>query len=236
MYKRQAWGDRAPSGLAVLDDTGALVHLSRASTDDSIAEALVGYLTGDCIVGIDAPLIVTNPTGSRPCEAALSHDFARFDAGTHPSNTGKPEFSDSPRGARLAARLGLDIDPASTAARRAIEVYPHAALVAVFGLGRTLKYKQKPGRSLETLRSDLLLLTQLLEGLATAECPLHLGDHDGWRALVPVEELFEFVVDSSHAGVRKPDPRIFALAPVTDQQKRGQAGQFPKNQQLNQVF
>jgi epoxide hydrolase-like predicted phosphatase len=35
---------------------------------------------------------------------------------------------------------------------------------------------------------------------------------DGWRALVPVEELFEFVVDSSHAGVRKPDPRIFALA------------------------
>lgn len=35
---------------------------------------------------------------------------------------------------------------------------------------------------------------------------------DGWRALIPVEELFEFVVDSSHAGVRKPDPRIFALA------------------------
>lgn len=35
---------------------------------------------------------------------------------------------------------------------------------------------------------------------------------DGWRALIPVDELFEFVVDSSHAGVRKPDPRIFALA------------------------
>ena len=35
---------------------------------------------------------------------------------------------------------------------------------------------------------------------------------DAWRALIPVEELFEFVVDSSHAGVRKPDARIFALA------------------------
>ena len=34
----------------------------------------------------------------------------------------------------------------------------------------------------------------------------------GWRALIPVDELFEFVVDSSHVGVRKPDPRIFALA------------------------
>lgn len=34
----------------------------------------------------------------------------------------------------------------------------------------------------------------------------------GWRSLLPVEELFGFVVDSSHVGVRKPDPRIFALA------------------------
>lgn len=35
---------------------------------------------------------------------------------------------------------------------------------------------------------------------------------DGWRALVPVDELFDFVVDSSSAGVRKPDPRIFQIA------------------------
>ncbi|MEM9255580.1 MAG: HAD family phosphatase [Pseudomonadota bacterium] len=35
---------------------------------------------------------------------------------------------------------------------------------------------------------------------------------DGWRSLIPVEELFEFVIDSSSVGVRKPDPRIFQLA------------------------
>lgn len=35
---------------------------------------------------------------------------------------------------------------------------------------------------------------------------------DGWRGLVPVDELFDFVVDSSSAGVRKPDPRIFQIA------------------------
>lgn len=35
---------------------------------------------------------------------------------------------------------------------------------------------------------------------------------DGWRALVPIDELFDFVVDSSSAGVRKPDPRIFEIA------------------------
>jgi len=35
---------------------------------------------------------------------------------------------------------------------------------------------------------------------------------EGWRSLIPVDELFDFVVDSSHAGVRKPDPAIFEIA------------------------
>jgi putative hydrolase of the HAD superfamily len=33
-----------------------------------------------------------------------------------------------------------------------------------------------------------------------------------WRRLVPVEELFGIVVDSSEVGVRKPDPAIFRIA------------------------
>lgn len=33
-----------------------------------------------------------------------------------------------------------------------------------------------------------------------------------WRALLPVDELFDVVVDSSEVGVRKPDARIFHLA------------------------
>jgi len=35
---------------------------------------------------------------------------------------------------------------------------------------------------------------------------------EGWRGLIPVDQLFDFVVDSSSAGVRKPDPRIFEIA------------------------
>jgi epoxide hydrolase-like predicted phosphatase len=35
---------------------------------------------------------------------------------------------------------------------------------------------------------------------------------DAWRAMVPVDELFETVIDSCHAGVRKPNPAIFELA------------------------
>jgi epoxide hydrolase-like predicted phosphatase len=35
---------------------------------------------------------------------------------------------------------------------------------------------------------------------------------DRWRALLPAEDLFEHVVDSSEVGVRKPDPAIFRIA------------------------
>ena len=33
-----------------------------------------------------------------------------------------------------------------------------------------------------------------------------------WRQLIPVDELFEAVIDSSAVGIRKPDPRIYRLA------------------------
>ena len=160
-----AWGLNRPTGLAVLDESGRLVHLSTVRTDDEIVAALSPFVDGPCLAGIDAPLVVTNPTGSRPAEQALSKDFRRYDAGTHPSNTGKPEFADGTRGARVCALLGLDLDPDSRAERRAIEVYPHPATVVLFGLERTLKYKQKKGRDLELLRSELLTLMDHVERL-----------------------------------------------------------------------
>ncbi len=179
-----AWGMKRPTGLAVVDDSGRLVHVSAVRTDEEILAELAPYADQDCLVAMDAPLIVTNPTGNRPAEAALNKDFAKFDAGAHPANTGKPEFSDVPRGAGLAQALGLDMNPRSGRKRRAIEVYPHPATVALFALGRTLKYKNKPGRDLESLRGELLTLMGLLEGLATAEPPLDLTPAEaGWVVL-----------------------------------------------------
>ncbi|MEO7941987.1 MAG: DUF429 domain-containing protein [Marmoricola sp.] len=183
-----AWGVKRPTGLAVLDDAGRLLHVSARLTDEEVLDALAPYAENDCLVAIDAPLIVNNATGNRPAEAALNKDFARFDAGAHPANTGKPEFSSVPRGAALGQALGLDMNPRSGRKRRVIEVYPHPATVALFGLGRTLKYKNKPGRDLESLRSELLTLMGLLEGLSTAQPPLDLapssgGPDPGWAEL-----------------------------------------------------
>ncbi|MGI9156294.1 MAG: DUF429 domain-containing protein, partial [Marmoricola sp.] len=179
-----AWGVRRPTGLAVLDEDGRLMHLSTCRTDAEITAVLAPYVAGDCVVGIDAPLVVTNPTGNRPCEQELNQDFARFDSGAHPSNTGKPEFNDGTRGGTLADALGLDLDPGARSGRRAIEVYPHAATISLFKLGRTLKYKNKPGRSLEQLREALLGLMHLLEGLAASATSLDVARSEEWRRLV----------------------------------------------------
>ena len=170
-----AWGERRPSGLAVLDADARLLHLATVRTDEEIAASLAPHLDGPCLVGIDAPLVVTNPTGSRPAERDLSRDFRRFEAGAHPSNTGKPEFADGTRGERICRLLGLDLDPASRAERRAIEVYPHPATVVLFGLATTLKYKDKRGRDLELLRSELLALMGYVEQVVVPDA--------AWRGL-----------------------------------------------------
>jgi epoxide hydrolase-like predicted phosphatase len=51
------------------------------------------------------------------------------------------------------------------------------------------------------------------EGYATGIITNNVKEFgDGWRGLIPIDELFDFVVDSSSVGVRKPDPRIFEIA------------------------
>lgn len=178
-----AWGEKKPTGVAVVDSGGHLVHVSSQTDDASITAALSAYLASPVLVGVDAPLIVTNPTGNRPCEKELNKDYRAFQAGAHPSNTGKPEFRDQPRGARLAAAMGLDVDPHSTADRRAIEVYPHPATIALFQLGRTLKYKQRTGRTTTDLRLALLQLMHLVETLKSAEPAMRVVDQQSWRDL-----------------------------------------------------
>ncbi|RNI23984.1 DUF429 domain-containing protein [Flexivirga caeni] len=179
-----AWGERNPTGVAVLDGTGALRQVVAVRTDDEIAAIVQAAAPGDLVAGIDAPLIVANETGSRPAEQALGKDFAAYEAGAHPSNLANPAFAAGTRGARVAVLLGLDIAPDSRASRRALEVYPHPATVALFRLGQTLKYKNKPGRDVEQLRGEMLTLIRLLESLESAKPALRLKQSAQWQGLV----------------------------------------------------
>ncbi len=174
-----AWGEKNHTGIAVVDSDGRLLHVGIEQDDESIEAAIAPYVSDECLVAIDAPLIVKNPTGYRPCESALNRDFQRFDAGARPAFTDNPLFN-PPRGSVLAGTLGLDMDPASTASRRAIEVYPHPATVALFELKKTLKYKRG---AFEERQRELLKLMTLIEGLDRATPRLRVNHNVTWVEL-----------------------------------------------------
>ncbi|WP_051574325.1 bifunctional ribonuclease/(p)ppGpp synthase [Mycobacterium sp. URHB0044] len=174
-----AWGEKKQTGIAVVEPDGRLVHVGAAHDDAGIEAAIKPYVAGDCLVAIDAPLIVPNPTGLRPCEKALNADFQKFEAGARPAFSDKPEFK-HPRGARLATALGLDMDPTSGSNRRAIEVYPHPATIVLFGLAKTVKYKRG---SFADRQRELLRLMTFIEDLDTASPRLRANRNITWVEL-----------------------------------------------------
>jgi putative hydrolase of the HAD superfamily len=49
-------------------------------------------------------------------------------------------------------------------------------------------------------------------GLRMALCTNNVREWEArWRAMLPVDEIFELVVDSAYIGIRKPEPGIYAL-------------------------
>jgi len=174
-----ASGENNQTGVAAIDSDGRLQHVGVAYDDASIASAIAQYVAGDCLVAIDAPLIVPNPTGSRPCERDLNHHFQKFDAAARPASNDKPEFK-NPRGARLAAALGLDTDPSSSSNRRAVEVLPDPASIVLFELDKTLKYKRGP---FDVRQRELLKLMTRIEDLDAATPRLRANRSVAWVEL-----------------------------------------------------
>lgn len=181
-----AWGTRARTGVAILDQAGRLVASTSVRTDDEIVDFLDRTEgASGAIVAIDAPLIVPNATGQRPCEREVNAHFHRFHAGAYPSNRGMPAFHPMPRGARLALRCGWTMDPDARADEHvsvAIEVYPHPAMVALFGLQQVLKYKRGRGRTVADRRAALLRATGGMED--SFGTLLRLNESERWSNLV----------------------------------------------------
>jgi predicted RNase H-like nuclease len=152
-------------------------------TDDEILAFVAANDTGEgLLVAIDAPTIVPNSTGRRPCEAILSRCMAKAQAGPHPANRTLLTGTDGTiRGERIANALaaqsipqtpyltGLPIDKPR---RAAFEVFPHPAHIALFGLEKTLKYKAKPKRTGETRLAEFRRYIDCLSALRFADPPL----------------------------------------------------------------
>lgn len=160
-----AWGQRARTGVAVVDAEGSLMASASVHTDQEISDFLAPYAARLATVAIDAPLIVTNPTGQRPCEREIGAVFGRYGAGAYPANTSNSHFN-PPRAATLAASFGWNADPAQAGrpgAPGCIEVYPHPAMVGLFSLPYTIPYKGKKGRDLGSLQAAYEVLLDSME-------------------------------------------------------------------------
>ena len=98
----------------------------------------------------------------------------------------------------MAAYFGLIVDQAPTVLGREIDMSAY---------GRFMR-SSAPGVHWEVVHRIRDLRGQVRLGLLTNNVK-EFGEH--WRATFPIDELFEVIVDSSHVGMRKPEPEIYLL-------------------------
>lgn len=166
-----AWyGDAKTSAFAVLEGDSDGVRLNQVLEelrgDQEIVDAIATTASTNTVLAIDAPLVIQNVNGQRPCETEIGRRFGRADASAHTSNlTRFPKA----RGVALAERLMTagwqhDVNPAidrQRLGRWLFEVYPHPAHVVLFDRARIIKYKKGP------LAARRRGLTELRETIAS---------------------------------------------------------------------
>ena len=148
-----AWQvDGNHSGIAVMEGDAHEVCLAAISREVTSMAAVVDFIAAhspsDAVVAIDAPLVVKNTTGQRDCERLISTRFGKYDASCHTSNLGRPHAT---TGMKLVGDLeksgfahNFDLTKAKQRSGKWVfEVYPHPAMVRLFRLDRTIKYKKR---------------------------------------------------------------------------------------------
>lgn len=167
-----------------MDDTGEPVH----GAVDAVLFDFTGVLTG-------SPWAAIGGIGDKD---GLSHDeVLEFMLGPYDQDTDHP-MHQLERGEIELMAYVTDVQARADAA------------------GLELDFQR-----LRTLMSDLPVYDQMVEriralraaGLRTALITNNIREAgDQWRAKVPLDELFDVVIDSSAVGLRKPNPAIFHLA------------------------
>jgi predicted RNase H-like nuclease len=168
-----------PSGLCYLEFIDGKLQIQDLDRKDSIADILTWIDT--CvtpeepgIIGVDAPTLIPNATGSRLPDKLTHKYFGKYHAGCYPANLSLPF-------AERTVKFGLELEARGFAhaptiepqkpGRYQIEVFPHPAIVHLFGLERILKYKK--GR-LSDRRLELIKLhhyiTEILPSLHPPLC------------------------------------------------------------------
>lgn len=141
-----AWmSENNGSGIAIGEFTGdqitvqeihcGVIGLSNVTAILDQCQALWG-------VAVDAPLIIKNPEGARPCEEALNIVYRPKWAGCYPSNLSRFPDAASIELSRWLEKKGLPHLGLEGSSGWQIECYPHPAIIELFGLSKRLKYKK----------------------------------------------------------------------------------------------
>jgi predicted RNase H-like nuclease len=150
---------------------------------------------------VNAPIIVDNLSGSRPCDRALLEHFSRYRIDEYANNS---VSASHPRTmGRALMRMGFDPNPASEG-DRIVETHTQAAQVLLLGVDRPIRMKSGPigGRKEAVDRLRELIEERLIED-GTPRLHLspeldqlmdaHLPDLNGTR-LGELEERLEALV------------------------------------------
>lgn len=201
------WTPRDSSGGVVLEPTeeGGVRVVSADSLrshEDTLRWITRNRGRGQATLAMNAPLIVENLSGSRPCDRQLLEHFSRYRIDEYANNT---VSASHPRTmGRALMRMGFDPNPASDG-DRIVETHTQAAQVLLLGVDRPIRMKSGPigGRKESVERLRELIDERLMGGDITPvleESPeldqlmnAHLPDLNGTR-LGELEERLEALI------------------------------------------
>ena len=135
-------------------------------------------LSTPAIIAVDAPTIIPNQTGTRLPDKLTHKYFGRYHAGCYPANLNRP-FAQKTVGFGISLEAkGFHHAPTITPqkpGRFQIEVFPHPAIVNLFGLEKILKYKK--GRLADRKLELMKLHKYIINILPTLEPALEICDN-----------------------------------------------------------
>ncbi len=183
------------TGVAVIDGTGTVIDCGwTRGVEDTLAWIAEVTVDGSTLAFVDAPLVVDNPTGQRPCEREVGRRYGRWKVSANSTNRNSRHQA----GVLLRERLqesgwtyhdGLDGPPADGLVLS--ECYPYTTLVGAAELGydqERPRYKRPGRRPPQGWRSARARvcdeLIARLAGLAEADPPLRPASHPVSRQLL----------------------------------------------------
>ena len=183
-----AWSIRNGTGVAICQgDKNGIEFIAgdiKYSNQDIIDYICEFIDDNDCIISIDAPLVVPNELGRRFAEAEIGRLFRKYNAGAYPSNR---KIFNSWYGGIRGEEISKDLERQRFVhspnikqfeqGRIFFEVYPHPSMVVLFNLNTILKYKPKQKRSYIFRYQEFEKYINHLRNLSNSDTKLVLPDY-----------------------------------------------------------